>query len=257
MLQHKAKGLQSFSAFGRLLELNNRTSESPGLPSERPPSGSASSNKLPHRQARKDSNTTAFTSVSRERKGNFRFPVRLCRHEFKYHPDSFYGKQRLPSWSFAKAERTPRQRYVDYEVCAKSPLLARTKGARGSLNSTWANEDTPEQEPPNDKAKALASTGADSGAFAGATAASRGGFGMAPNKTCTDRFNYSIVAQKDLSPVGQHSKSKIVSSAKLGRQEVLVAEEEERLDHEPTGMLAEGYVDMGKQRGRRPNVLAG
>jgi hypothetical protein len=61
------------------------------IPQQRPPPLSVS--------------TTAFSSIPREKKGNFRFPIRLPKGEFTHHPNHLYGRDRSPSWSFSKRER--------------------------------------------------------------------------------------------------------------------------------------------------------
>lgn len=67
--------------------------------------------------------TYGFSSISREKRGNFRFAVRLPKGEFSHHPNHCYGRERSPSWSFSRRERYGKEEIVEYEVCEKSPLL--------------------------------------------------------------------------------------------------------------------------------------
>jgi|JI6StandDraft_1071083.scaffolds.fasta_scaffold06040_9 hypothetical protein len=74
------------------------------------------------------------------------------------------------------------------------------------------------------------------------------------NKTCSDRFNYSIVDPKELSQIGQFLHSKIEKSKKLDKEELMNIEIEEREanDHRKLGNV---YIDMQLHAGRKPNVI--
>jgi len=52
--------------------------------------------------SQRKSSTYGFSSVSREKKSNFRFPIRLAVGEFTYYPNHSYGKNKEPIWSFKK-----------------------------------------------------------------------------------------------------------------------------------------------------------
>lgn len=125
MLCKPAGDSRSFSSYGKFIDLKNKESS---LPKKKPETNERQKTpKMVQGHTSKEHNTTAFTSVSRDKRGNFRFPIRLCKHELKYRPNYFVGMDRKPSWSMSKAEKTPRDRYVDYEICEKNPLFRRTK----------------------------------------------------------------------------------------------------------------------------------
>lgn len=69
------------------------------------------------------SSSYGFTAVSREKRGNFRFPIRLPVGEFTQYPNAFFGKNRNPTWSFSKSERYNKVPIVEYEVCERHPVL--------------------------------------------------------------------------------------------------------------------------------------
>jgi hypothetical protein len=108
--------------FSRYAKLCDQTFYHDSTPTYAPPTAPEST-PLPEKQIHSAQSTYGFTSVPREKRGNFRFPIRLPRGEFSHYPNHHFGRGRSPSWSFSKKERYGKDELVEYEVCHRSPLL--------------------------------------------------------------------------------------------------------------------------------------
>lgn len=181
--------------------------------------------------------TYGFTSVPREKRGNFRFAVRLPRGEFSHHPNHHFGRGRSPSWSFSKRERYGKEEVVEYEVCERNPLLhdheeLRMRASASSDKAALA-----------DKVKSVRTT---------AFFTHRKDHEL--RETNATR-NYSIVDPRDTSAVHFFNASKIKQPRYLSREDLQRVESsmDEANYQRRNQPLTKGYVEFAQRRSRRPN----
>jgi hypothetical protein len=174
--------------------------------------------------------------VPREKRGNFRFPIRLPHGEFTHYPNHLYGRNRSPTWSFSKRERYGKEEFVEYEVCQKSPLLHDHEELRMRASSSL-------KEGMQDKLKSMRTTSY-----------------FTPRKDQELRetnasHNYSILDARETSSVGFFNASKIkqpryLSKEDLKRVEASMDEQNYQRRAQPR---TKGYVEFHQRRTRRPN----
>ena len=66
-----------------------------------------------------------FSSVSREKRGNFRTPVQIADGELRYHPNYFLGRNKSPEYSIPRSKFNMDKVNSEYKVCYKHPIAAK------------------------------------------------------------------------------------------------------------------------------------
>ena len=66
-----------------------------------------------------------FSSVSREKRGNFRTPVQIADGEFNYHPNPFVGRNKSPEYSMPRSKFNVDKIKNEYKLCYKHPIATK------------------------------------------------------------------------------------------------------------------------------------